>query len=454
VFQSHSEFKDWFSNPLNGMIESNGKNIDENLITRLHSILRPFILRRLKKDVEKQLPQKIEHIVKCNLSKRQRQIYEEYMSKAETKENLESGNLFRVLNIIMQLRKVCNHPDLFETRPIVSPFTSTNIVYNPPSIITKNILKDDQLYLHDEEMEKKESKDNELLGDELLESYYNRINEEKKSNEKIKLVNSEKTSFLDIEKKDILDMEINKNQMKEIKEETNLIKTNEERSIEMKEDLQNFTCYIPKTQSKIEMKTYTPDPSKVLEIEKEETQFNETFSNLTEIYRDNFSRQQVSFPNRKLLQYDCGKLQKLSILLTKLKKEGHRCLIFTQMSKMLNILEIFLSMHSFTYFRLDGSTKIDQRQYLMDRFNQDDGVFVFILSTRSGGVGMNLTGADTVIFYDSDWNPAMDLQAQDRCHRIGQTKDVNIYRLISDGTIEERILQKAIEKTTLNNIGK
>lgn len=82
------------------------------------------------------------------------------------------------------------------------------------------------------------------------------------------------------------------------------------------------------------------------------------------------------------------------------------------------------------YLRLDGTTKVEMRQILMDRFNADSKIFAMILSTRSGGVGVNLTGADTVIFYDSDWNPTMDAQAQDRCHRIGQTRDVHIYRFV------------------------
>lgn len=88
----------------------------------------------------------------------------------------------------------------------------------------------------------------------------------------------------------------------------------------------------------------------------------------------------------------------------------------------------------------------------MERFNNDKRIFVFILSTRSGGVGVNLTGADTVIFYDSDWNPTMDAQAQDRCHRIGQTKDVHIYRLVSEKTIEENILKKANQKRLLGDL--
>lgn len=130
-------------------------------------------------------------------------------------------------------------------------------------------------------------------------------------------------------------------------------------------------------------------------------------------------RQSIFFPDRKLIQFDSGKLQTLSVLLNDLKRTGHKVLLFTQMSKMLDILEIFLNLHGHTYVRLDGSTGVDRRQKLMDRFNTDPKLFCFILSTRSGGLGINLTGADTVIFYDSDWNPAMDAQAQDRAHRIG-----------------------------------
>lgn len=119
---------------------------------------------------------------------------------------------------------------------------------------------------------------------------------------------------------------------------------------------------------------------------------------------------------------------------------------------MLDVLEAFLNHHGHIYLRLDGTTKVEQRQLLMERFNEDKRIFVFILSTRSGGVGINLTGADTVIFYDSDWNPTMDAQAQDRCHRIGQTRDVHIYRLVSEKTIEENILKKANQKRLLGEL--
>ena len=160
----------------------------------------------------------------------------------------------------------------------------------------------------------------------------------------------------------------------------------------------------------------------------------------------------LQFPDPRLIQYDCGKLQTLNMLLRKLKSGSHRVLIFTQMTRMLDVLEAFLNYHGHIYLRLDGTTKIEQRQVLMDRFNNDKRIFVFILSTRSGGVGVNLTGADTVIFYDSDWNPTMDAQAQDRCHRIGQTRDVHIYRLVSEKTIEENILKKANQKRLLGDL--
>jgi len=163
-------------------------------------------------------------------------------------------------------------------------------------------------------------------------------------------------------------------------------------------------------------------------------------------------RLSIQFPDKRLLQYDCGKLQVLDKLLRKLQTGGHRALIFTQMTKVLDILEQFLNIHGHKYLRLDGATKVEQRQILTDRFNNDPRILCFILSTRSGGLGINLTGADTVIFYDQDWNPAMDKQCQDRCHRIGQTRDVHIYRLVSEHTIEANILRKASQKQMLDDV--
>lgn len=163
-------------------------------------------------------------------------------------------------------------------------------------------------------------------------------------------------------------------------------------------------------------------------------------------------RRNLYFPDRFAIEHDCGKLRRLSALLKDLQTERRRCLIFTQMAKMLDILEKFMNLHGYTYVRLDGNTKVEQRQRVVERFNRDERVFCFISSTRSGGLGLNLTGADTVIFYDTDWNPAMDKQAQDRCHRIGQTHTVHIYRLITSFTIEENILRKSMQKRKLEDL--
>jgi SNF2 family DNA or RNA helicase len=116
------------------MIEGN-QEYNEQLIKRLHKVLRPFLLRRLKIDVEKQMPKKYEHIIRCKLSKRQRLLYDEFMSNTKTKQTLNEGNYMSVINVLMQLRKVCNHPDLFDPRPIVSPFVCEAITYETASLV-------------------------------------------------------------------------------------------------------------------------------------------------------------------------------------------------------------------------------------------------------------------------------------------------------------------------------
>jgi len=158
------------------------------------------------------------------------------------------------------------------------------------------------------------------------------------------------------------------------------------------------------------------------------------------------------FPDKSFLEWDCGKFRFLKKLLKKLAAENHKVVLFTQMSKMLDVIEAFANWCGFTYVRLDGSTKVGDRQLLVDRFNCSKKLFLFISSTRAGGVGINLTSADTVIFFDSDWNPAMDKQAMDRCHRIGQVRDVHIYRLISEKTIEENIFVKQLQKRKLDEV--
>ncbi|KAI9761412.1 MAG: hypothetical protein M4579_001062 [Chaenotheca gracillima] len=148
-----------------------------------------------------------------------------------------------------------------------------------------------------------------------------------------------------------------------------------------------------------------------------------------------------------------GKMMLLDQLLTKLKKDNHRVLIFSQMVRMLDILGDYLHLRGHQFQRLDGNIAAGPRRMAIDHFNApESNDFCFLLSTRAGGLGINLMTADTVILFDSDWNPQADLQAMARAHRIGQKKPVSIYRLVSKGTVEEEVLERARNKLMLEFI--
>ncbi|XP_025031409.1 DNA excision repair protein ERCC-6 isoform X1 [Python bivittatus] len=146
-----------------------------------------------------------------------------------------------------------------------------------------------------------------------------------------------------------------------------------------------------------------------------------------------------------------GKMIVVESLLKIWHKQGHRVLLFTQSRQMLRILEVFLKQRNYSYLKMDGTTTVASRQPLIMRFNEDASIFVFLLTTRVGGLGINLTGADRVIIYDPDWNPSTDTQARERAWRIGQTRNVTVYRLLTAGTIEEKIYHRQIFKQFLTN---
>jgi len=148
-----------------------------------------------------------------------------------------------------------------------------------------------------------------------------------------------------------------------------------------------------------------------------------------------------------------GKLLLLDKLLVRLKETGHRVLIFSQMVRMLDIIAEYLQIRRFAFQRLDGSIKGDMRKQALDHFNaESSNDFCFLLSTRAGGLGINLATADTVIIFDSDWNPQNDLQAQARAHRIGQKNQVMIYRLVTKNSVEEDIIERAKRKMVLDHL--
>lgn len=543
LFDSCREFKDWFVNPVTGMIEGSNE-YNEIVIQRLHKILRPFLLRRLKADVEKQLPSKHEYVKTCRLSKRQRFLYEEFMSLNQTKETLAKGSFFSVINVLMQLRKVCNHPNLFEPRPTISPFMMSSINYKIPGLVTSPLdynpkkhvnfsslnllltnIADELTFFASEYIKSScvtskkliELLDKDDISDtastisketsstiqengididdtEKLEEVYAKYREihRKTKLEKLEVMSklnelrckpyspyySDLRDYLNLNKfknlTRISDEEghyssgagrilasqidiIRRNPSLKLNHLPSLIdeavKTPEDLVSNLADIIERFVMCVPGVSAPpISLHISHHQPSKLVQDtylhQKLHCELSPRFDFMSKI----IVNMRTSFPELRLIEYDCGKLQTLGRLLNELKTHDHRVLIFTQMSRMLDILEQFLNYHGHTYLRLDGATRIDQRQILMERFNNDKKIFCFILSTRSGGIGVNLTGADTVIFYDSDWNPTMDAQAQDRCHRIGQTRDVSIYRLISEDTIEKNIFIKAQQKRMLGDL--
>ncbi|OQV20493.1 SWI/SNF-related matrix-associated actin-dependent regulator of chromatin subfamily A member 5 [Hypsibius exemplaris] len=271
IFESSEDFDTWFGDQ--------ECQTDMNLVGRLHSILRPFLLRRVKADVEKNLPPKTEIKLFVSLTPMQRTWYKNVLLKDISVLNSVLGVGSSTLhNILMHLRKVCNHPYLFEGAEPGPPYTTERHIVD-----------------------------------------------------------------------------------------------------------------------------------------------------------------------------NCGKLILLDKLLARLKEKGSRVLIFSQMTRVLDILEDYCMWQNYEHCRLDGSTPHDDREEAIRDFNSPgSSKFIFLLSTRAGGLGINLTSADTVILYDSDWNPQVDLQAMDRVHRIGQTKPVTVFRLITENTVEERIIERAERKMRLD----
>jgi len=505
AFANMKDFQDWFSNPLDKAIES-GDQYDEEtkaMVSKLHTVLRPYILRRLKADVEKELPHKFEHVIQCRLSKRQRFLYNDFMSRAKTRESLASGNYLSIINCLMQLRKVCNHPDLFEVRPIVTSFAmqrsavadfevkdllvrkrflaqkeeekvdfatlNLNITQNEhlTPILTRDISELDASHLlpHVNEptpplapldtwsvegFSRTIAQRRQVAEIERWKhvSYLNRLRCSRKPIYGRALIESVQELGKGSR---LLPLEVSEPDRKGFLDRCDnigrMVHSYSSRREMMQKYIDRFACVTPRAMALDMPQIALPG-------------FDATSSALTPQLMDHkfdslhkvAVKLHIAFPDASLLQYDCGKLQQLDILMRRLKAGGHRILIFTQMTKVLDILESFLNYHGYRYMRLDGATKIEQRQVLTERFNKDPRISAFILSTRSGGLGINLTGADTVLFYDLDWNAAIESQCMDRAHRIGQTRDVHIYRFVSEHTIEENMLRKANQKRLLDSL--
>ncbi|CAL4922672.1 unnamed protein product [Urochloa decumbens] len=580
LFDSHEQFNEWFSKGIEGHAEHGGA-LNEHQLSRLHAILKPFMLRRVKIDVIAEMTKKKEEIVHCKLSSRQQVFYQAIKNKISLNElldgsrgNLNDKKLLSLMNIVMQLRKVCNHPELFERNEgsssfyfadipnslLSPPFGELQDVYyagkrNPvtfeiPKLVYEGIICNmefsgygcgfrsgylNRLFniflpsnIHCSAIPETNSSDMSVLSSGSF--GFTRLSN----------LSPVEASFLAtsslFERLAFLAVQMNRNYTDEImdafidsegpniqssqndgsriraavrlllsstKTKPSLLRTkigtgpgdcpyealvlsHHDRLASNIRLLRSAYAFIPPARAppinvwcadrnfafKFTDEMHDPWAKKLFLGFARTSEFNgprrpaglhpliqELHTDLPILepmlqlpYRIFGSSPPMSnFDPAKMLT-DSGKLHTLDMLLRRLRAEGHRVLLFAQMTKMLDILEDYMNFRKFKYFRLDGSSAISDRRDMVRDFQNRNDVFVFLLSTRAGGLGINLTAADTVIFYEIDWNPTQDQQAMDRTHRLGQTKEVTVYRLICKDTIEEKILQRAKQKNAVQEL--
>lgn len=544
LFDSHDEFSEWFSKDIESHAQSN-TTLNEDQLRRLHMILKPFMLRRVKKHVQKELGDKIELDVFCELTYRQRAYYRnlrnqisfmDLIEKATLGDDQDSGTL---MNLVMQFRKVCNHPDLFQRADTTSPFSSSyfaetasfvregnniSLGYSTRSLIEYKLPR---LIWNEGGRLYKAGKDNERAG--FRNKYLNHLmNIWDPANIQASTSGDHAFSFLrfadtspqevyrashqdffaragDLSKKSdrLGHMQVVYDEAGEetytpahalfqIRARTNKRVLADATSQGVLSNLMNISQsrWNDSGLSRLEQAAIPGASAPPVDVfcegarapvsEREDTLFNagmrKTLYGPNSIEEKALVERRVPierYPQRALLPIpdndkrrftnirvpsmrrfvtDSGKLAKLDQLLFKLKEEGHRVLLYFQMTRMIDLMEEYLTYRNYKYCRLDGSTKLEDRRDTVHDFQTRPDIFVFLLSTRAGGLGINLTSADTVIFYDSDWNPTIDSQAMDRAHRLGQTKQVTVYRLITRGTIEERIRKRAMQKEEVQRV--
>ena len=546
LFDSHDEFSEWFSKDIEDHAQSNTK-LNEDQLRRLHMILKPFMLRRIKKHVQKELGDKIEEDVFCDLTYRQRAYYTNLRNKISILDLIEKAAIgddqdaATLMNLVMQFRKVCNHPDLFERAEITSPMSWSRyaetasfmreghfvqVAYSVRNIIEfwlPAMLQDDagrldvagpsndragwrkkwltyDLSIWDAASIQESARRNgafswlrfvDMSAGEVAASArktcFERTMDIAKDETRLGRL---KAVYEDNEEKENIGYTpthamlniVNRNDRIPLAETTvdgymSKLMNISRNSIENKGYSVIETSYYPAaTAPPIELVC----PSDRSLVEQDTTFFNIPIRRalypistnteaallqarlppskfpITNLLPAPASEKQrftkIEVPSMRRFVTDSGKLARLDSLLRELKEGGHRVLLYFQMTRMIDLMEEYLTYRNYKYCRLDGSTKLEDRRDTVAAFQSSPDIFVFLLSTRAGGLGINLTAADTVIFYDSDWNPTIDSQAMDRAHRLGQTRQVTVYRLITRGTIEERIRKRALQKEEVQRV--
>ncbi|KOS13902.1 ino80-atpase with chromatin remodeling and helicase activity [Malassezia pachydermatis] len=540
LFDSHDEFSEWFSKDIENHAENKG-TLNEHQLRRLHMILKPFMLRRVKKNVQNELGEKIEIDVFCELSARQKMLYQnlrshvsvaELVDKAAT--NDESG-LKSLMNLVMQFRKVCNHPELFERADVRAPLAMAEFASSaaPPrdtdllscSYTSKSLLDREipRLLVQDAITHVPTESNRVGFDTQYLDHLFN-IWRRPYIHEAVHTPSSRTFDFVPFFHLQPSDVEATFHgpTLTRLVRDVDEAHTWAQCAPYMQPDwaasalrrrgyvhqplpwaherptptlvpLGDIVSHVLEARGGMDLQAAIPaavapmprlhanDRTFYDRTQRERTDIGleQTLFGLPSMAAEDpaqVSRMQqrlpgippqglvsrspawqlwatpMQVPRMDKLIVDSAKLARLDSLLRELKAGGHRVLIYFQMTRMIDLMEEYLIYRQYKYLRLDGASKISDRRDMVTDWQTRPELFIFLLSTRAGGLGINLTAADTVIFYDHDWNPSNDSQAMDRAHRLGQTKQVTVYRLITKGTIDERIVKMARNKKEVQDI--
>ncbi|KAJ7070916.1 SNF2 family DNA-dependent ATPase [Mycena amicta] len=506
LFDSHDEFNEWFSKDIENAAENKGSKLNEHQLRRLHMILKPFMLRRVKRHVQNELSEKIEKDIYVDLSARQRALYKALLANVSVADLLEKAanigdadSARSLMNLVMQFRKVCNHPELFERADVVAPFAfcqfgrsgplmrEGDFVHLPYSTRNPIGFSIPELFYRDGGLLNVPSEKSPAVAhssclknllniwatDWIHRSLYNEVLDARERDSVFAASASGSPYRLPVASSRLRCLERGQG----LPDVLSISKSAWAASCLSRPELRWFVpaAVAPPIALYCSDRVFLESEAQVLDApleslalyglspelrESEEAchRYQTLMSGLAPTGlvgnspADQLPLSTMQVPEARRLIYDSAKLARLDLLLQELKAGDHRVLVYFQMTRMMDLMEEYLIYRQYKYLRLDGSSKLEDRRDMVIDWQTRPDIFVFLLSTRAGGLGINLTAADTVVFYDHDWNPSNDAQAMDRAHRLGQTRQVTVYRLITRGTIDERIVQMARVKKDVQDI--
>eukprot|EP00762_Andalucia_godoyi_P002874 ANDGO_04440.mRNA.1 DNA repair protein rhp26 len=443
----------------------------------LRDLIRPYIMRRLKKSVATQLPKKTEQIVYCYLTPMQVKMYRRVLASEDVQAVLERGTMpFRP---IITLRKICNHPLLFEEQEMrksgidlsqtmssydaaATAATSASSTLKYKMSASRAVSTKSQRKLHRNTLDSDDPAEKETRASRRDPSIEGAVPtaDTNCANNGIETTGGRAASRMGSD-----NMRTSNHDTPDGNEHIAQTRQN----IGRKSSSSTISSSVSASRKKPEGLDLESDDSdsdsdpSLLDDHVHDLADEEEHMHTASGSGGIFMHQSSVFAGQELLicrpgteayrrlVETSGKLKLLLQMLRKWFEGGHKVLLFSQTRQMLDILHHVALCEGYNCVRLDGSTAIPQRMNVVDAFNRNEDIFLFLLTTRAGGLGLNLTGADRVVIFDPDWNPATDAQARERCWRLGQKKPVEVVRFMTAGTIEEKIHHRQVFKKYLTD---